>query len=186
MLEADVPLLQAPHLLIEEVVRRDAVDPGREGRLTPESIQARDDLDRNLLGSVVRLRWVGHHPEGEVVDLPLDRTNQGLEGGSIARPSELHQPSIRRLSHASPLDNRIVDTSPGGGQPSASETGELTHGPSGTLPTQTHPVEPLVPDELERAPELPDVAAPLEREEVEEPDVDVVPDVPEEDALDEL
>jgi hypothetical protein len=56
----------------------------------------------------------------------------------------------------------------------------------GPSPTQTHPVEPLLPDELERAPELPEVAAALEREEVEEPDVDVVPDVPEEDALDEL
>jgi hypothetical protein len=79
-LELDSTLSKAHEHLID----RHAMEPRREGGLTSERTDLSEELDEYVLGNVLGLGGVSHHPEAEGVDSTIVFAIEALEGRDVA------------------------------------------------------------------------------------------------------
>ena len=63
----------------KEVVRRHPIDPGAEGGFSSKAVQARHDLDEDLLAGVLGVLGMPQNPQGQPVDVVADPDHEVIE-----------------------------------------------------------------------------------------------------------
>src|SRR6266849_10076130 len=69
---------------VEQMVRGDAVDPGFEPTAEVELREPRDHAHEDLLSGVLGILAIPQHPQGETMDVALQRAHQIVDGVPIA------------------------------------------------------------------------------------------------------
>lgn len=98
-IERHLPPARAAGAGIEQVVGRDAMDPGAERALAAPGGEMGGDLEQDFLGCVLGIGPVAEHADGKRVERCLEGAEQRLQSGEVAAPCAPDQGRVGREAH---------------------------------------------------------------------------------------